>query len=41
MLQQMGWIPGTSLGLNKNENSLINPIVPVKRPHRIGLGFQT
>jgi len=42
MLQQMGWKPGTSLGLNTtNKNNLLNPIVAVKRPNRIGLGFHT
>jgi hypothetical protein len=39
MLQQMGWIPGTSLGMKQNEKNLINPIVAVKRPNRMGLGF--
>ena len=39
MLQQMGWVPGTSLGMKQNENNLINPIVAVKRPNRMGLGF--
>lgn len=39
MLQQMGWIPGTSLGVKHNENNLINPIMAIKRPNRVGLGF--
>ena len=42
MLQQMGWKPGTSLGLNTtNKNNLLNPIEAIKRPNRIGLGFHT
>ena len=40
MLQKMGWQPGTSIGADpSNPNSLINPIMPVKRPNKIGLGF--
>jgi hypothetical protein len=38
MLRNMGWVPGTSLG-SQSSNNLLTPIVPVKRPNRIGLGF--
>ena len=40
MLQNMGWKPGTTLGpaCSKNSNQ-INPIMVIKRPHKLGLGF--
>jgi len=39
MLRNMGWLPGTSLG-NQSPSNLLTPIVAVKRPNRIGLGFK-
>ena len=37
----MGWQPGTSLGKINDNSNLLTPIVAVKRPNRIGLGFGT
>lgn len=40
MLQNLGWKPGTSLGpKNKNSNGLKAPLMAVKRPNKLGLGF--
>lgn len=42
MLKSMGWEPGTSLGAAKshsNDTNLKEPIIAVKRPKRVGLGF--
>ncbi len=36
----MGWSPGSSLGsLNSDKNNLLTPIQTVKRPNRLGLGY--
>lgn len=38
----MGWQPGTSLGNPaKMNDNLLTPIIAIKRPNRIGLGFNT
>jgi len=40
MLKNMGWSPGSSLGSSRSDkNNLLTPIQTVKRPNRIGLGY--
>jgi hypothetical protein len=40
MLKNMGWSPGLPLGSSKSDNNnLLTPIQTVKRPNRIGLGY--
>jgi hypothetical protein len=44
MLKSMGWRPGTGLGPANSTNrsstaGLLSPIVAVKRPQKLGLGY--
>ena len=39
MLKSMGWQPGQGLGASKSSMAIKEPIVAIKRPNRLGLGY--